>query len=173
MTAPKKAKKHLEHALTDLSHWITHHSGNANQPKDQSVKNIGAFAKRLEKQIAHFVDGLVSDSSSHNVAAQFKARCDSTQQLIAEALLSKDHTQTAVNALKQLHKTIVDALYRMSQVFKDLFKSTTSLEKMPSFTPHHGTQVVHLKNENSFKKQQSRGSQDALRHYNIPKGKNG
>lgn len=172
MPAPKKAKKHLEHVLTEFSHWITSHSGNANQPKDQSSRNIGAYATRVEKQISHFVDGLLQDGSQHSLAAQFKAKCDRVQQVIAEALVTKDHAQTAVNALKKLHKTIVDALYRMSQVFKDLFKSTPSLEKIPSFTPHHGTQVVHLKNEDRFKKQQSRGSQDALRHYNIPKGKN-
>lgn len=93
-------------------------------------------------------------------------------QAVAEALLSKDNTQTT--ALKKLQKTIVQALSRMIKVFKDLFKSTTSLEKIPSFTPHHGQQVVHLANEQRYKSQKAHGaSQDALRHYNIPKGKNG
>lgn len=174
MVAPKKAKKHLEHVLTDFSTWITHHSGNVNQPKDQSARNTAAFTTRLEKQISHFVDILLGDVSSHNLAAQFKAKCDNVMQVVAEAMLSTENSKSTVSALKRLHKAIVDALYRMSTVFKDLFKSTSSLEKLPSFTPHHGHQVVHLANEQSFKSQKARGaSQDALRHYNIPKGKNG
>ena len=174
MVAPKKANKHLEHVLTELSTWITHHSGNANQPKDQSVRKLSAYTARLEKQIAHFVNDLVEDSSQHSLAAQFKVKCDKAKQVVAEAMLVTGNSEVTASALKKLHKAIVQALYHMSQVYKDLFKSTSSLDKIPSFTPHHGHQVVHLANEQSFKNQRSRGmSQDAARHLNIPKGKNG
>lgn len=174
MVTPKKAKKHVEHVLTELSTWISNHSGNANQPKDQSVRKISAFTERLEKQIAHFTNDLVEDFSKHSLAAQFKAKCDNAKQVVAEAMLATDNSQVVVNAFKKLHKAIVEALYRLSKVFKDLFKSTSSLDKIPSFTPHHGQRVVHLANEQSFKNQRSRGmSQDAARHLNIPKGKNG
>ncbi len=170
MVAPKKAKKHLEHSLVDLAHWITAHSESPNHPKETSTKDVATFAHKLETQIGHFVQELMKQHSPDKVAAEFKMKCDSLQKAIAESLQSHQNSQATTNALKHLHKVIVEALTQLSKVFKDLFK-TSVLVQTPAFTPHHGQQVVHLANEQRYKNQSNRGPQtDNFRHYNIPPG---
>lgn len=174
MVAPKKAKKQLEHSLVDLAHWITAHSVSPNHPKETSTKNVENFVTKLEKQIGHFVQELTAQQHPHErVAAEFKVKCDSLQRAIAESLQSHDNSQATTNALKHLHKVIVDALTQLSKIYREVFKSA-ALSPTPAFTPHHGQQVVHLANEQRYKVQASRGPQtDNLRHYNIPPGKKG
>ncbi|MCS5710850.1 hypothetical protein [Candidatus Berkiella aquae] len=174
MVAPKKAKKVLEHALTELSHWITQHSHSPNQPKAISVRDIPVFVEKLQKQISHFVEELIESPALENVAKEFKGKCDEVQDAVSQSLLpANENSEKTVNALKQLQKVVTNALKKLNQVFKELFKNSV-ITAAPTFTPHHGQQVVHLANEQKFKSHGSHSPQvDSLRHYNIPPGKKG
>lgn len=171
MVAHKKTQKHLEYSLADLAHWITEQSVSPNHPNVTSTKDVNTSAPKLEKQIGHFVQELTGDQRSPDrVASEFKVKCDSLQKFIAESLQSHENSQATTNALKHLHKVIVEALTQLSKVYKDVFKSSV-LAQTHAFTPHHGQQVVHLANEQRYKNQANRGPQtDNLRHYNIPPG---
>ncbi|HRE32364.1 MAG TPA: hypothetical protein PLD88_10355 [Candidatus Berkiella sp.] len=174
MVTPKKAKKYLEYALTELSHWITQHSQSPNQPKATSVKELPIFVEKLQKQINHFVDELIASPPLQKVAQEFKGKCDEIQDAVSQSLLpASENSKTTISALKQLQKVLTDALKKLSQVFKELFKNSV-ITPTPVFTPHHGQQVVHLANEQRFKSHGAHGPQaDSFRHYNIPPGKKG
>jgi len=64
-----------------------------NQPKDQSARNITAFATRLEQQIGHFVDGLVEDARSiiwqHNLKPNVTAWGKPLQKPYCQKIIRK------------------------------------------------------------------------------------